>query len=138
MMRHRINFKTMIALGGLCLGLTGCLNDFVTDDASVKHPDHRIVVAPVSPGSKVLRAYPPECPSWATIAPDPNDNMPQPQIGCANQRNLALSIADPNDLIHPQPLGPADAVRNAAGVQRYHEDKTRGLYDPKQPAPAKE
>ena len=138
MMRH---YPTFTALGLMCaltIGLTGCLSDFVRDDPIARHPDHRIVVAPVAPGSKELRAYPPECPAWADHAPAALDNMPQPQIGCANQRNLALSIADPADLLHGKKLGPADAVRNAAGVQRYREDKVRGLYDPTQPPQAKE
>ncbi len=41
----------------------------------------------------------PDCPDWSeNIARDPQ-NMPWPNMGCATQRNLAMSVADPNDLV---------------------------------------
>lgn len=38
--------------------------------------------------------------------------MPQPQIGCANQRNLALMIDAPEDLVVGRPLGAGDGQRD--------------------------
>lgn len=44
----------------------------------------------------------PDCPDWSEdIGRDPQ-NMPWPNMGCATQRNLAMSVADPNDLIEPK------------------------------------
>ena len=115
---------------------SGCVT--TDNDPVAKHPDHRIVVAPAAPGSSTLRAYPPECPPWTKYHPDPNDNMPQPQIGCANQRNLALMIDAPEDLVVGRPLGAGDGQRDATALQRYHENKVSGLYDPTQLSAAKE
>lgn len=115
---------------------SGCVT--TEDDPVARHPDHRIVVAPAAPGSSTLRAYPPECPSWAEHHPDPNDNMPQPQIGCASQRNLALMIDQPEDLVVGRPLGAGDGQRDALALQRYRDNKVSGLYDPTQPPAAKE
>jgi len=120
----------------LALLLTGCIT--TDSDPVLKHPDHRIVVAPAAPGSKTLKAYAPECPVWTDHRPDPYDNMPQPQIGCANQRNLALMIDQPADLVAGRKLGPADAARSSSATQRYRDNKVTGLYDPNEPPPAKE
>ncbi|MEJ0061839.1 MAG: CpaD family pilus assembly lipoprotein [Alphaproteobacteria bacterium] len=115
--------------------LGGCITD-MKDDPVSRNPDHRIVVAPIAPGSKTLKAYPPECPSWAEHRPAYDDNMPQPQIGCATQRNLALTIDEPADLVEGRKLGKQDATRAASNMKRYHDDKAKGLYDPTQlPAP---
>ena len=129
---------------GLGLAVTGCVTDDMANvidppvDTVLHHPDHSIVVAPATPGSQTMRAFPPDCPSWSEHTPDQLDNMPQPQLGCANQRNLALTVDNPADLLQGGRLGPADATRNAANIQRYENDKTRGLYDPNQPPAAKE
>ncbi len=124
-----------------CLALLTLLCGCVTtmdEDPVLKNPDHRIVVAPDAPGSRTLKAYAPECPPWTDHRPDPNDNMPQPQIGCATQRNLALMIDNPADLVAGRPLGPTDAQHDAAALQRYHDNKVSGLYDPTQPPTPKE
>lgn len=127
--------RALLSLATLLL-CSGCVT--MEDDPIAKHPDHRIVVAPAAPGSSTLRAYPPECPAWTAHHPDPNDNMPQPQVGCATQRNLALMIDRPDDLVVGRPLSPGDGQRDAAALQRYHDNKVSGLYDPTQPPAAKE
>lgn len=126
----------------LCLGVllftSGCITRFVRDPVS-QNPDHRIVVAPAAPGSQHMKAYAPECPPWSRHAPDVDDNMPQPQLGCANQRNLALTIETPTDLVAGRRLGPANAEYSASALQRYQAHKVTGLYDPQQPpAPVSE
>lgn len=47
-------------------------------------------------------AEPPQCGDWSTnLAYDPM-NLPYPNLGCANQRNLAVQIANPADLLGPR------------------------------------
>lgn len=116
---------------------SGCVTEMERDPVA-QNPDHRIVIAPAKPGSKVMKAYAPECPAWTEHRPASDDNMPQPQIGCANQRNLALMIEQPMDLVEGRPLGSADAQHEAYAKQKYHENKVSGLYDPNQPPAAKE
>jgi pilus assembly protein CpaD len=40
-------------------------------------------------------------------------------MGCSNEINLGLMVADPNDLVRGRPLAPADAERSALAVQKY-------------------
>jgi pilus assembly protein CpaD len=47
-------------------------------------------------------AEPPQCGDWSTnLAYEPM-NLPYPNLGCANQRNLAVQIANPADLLGPR------------------------------------
>lgn len=111
-------------LGG-CMEQTGSVN-----------PDYRILVAPAAHGGYV--AIPPECASWRDAPEDPFDNQPIPNHGCANARNLALMIDDPRDLIKGKAAGGAPASRAATAIERYQNDKIRGLYDPTSLPAAKE
>ena len=56
-------------------------------------------------------AEPPDCPDWSeNIGRDPH-NMPWPNMGCATQRNLAASVADPRDLLGPRGETPRPGER---------------------------
>lgn len=125
----------VLALSLFCL--TACMTTLERDAVS-QHPDHRIIVSPETPNGGRLKAYAPECPSWAKHRPAVDDNMPLPQTGCATQRNLALMIAEPADLVAPERSGSADGQREAAAKQRYNEGKVSGLYDPNNPPAPKE
>ena len=47
-------------------------------------------------------AEPPQCGDWSTnLAYDPM-NLPYPNLGCAQQRNLAVMVANPADLLGPR------------------------------------
>ena len=47
-------------------------------------------------------AQPPNCGDWSTnLAYDPM-NLPYPNLGCANQHNLAAMVANPADLLGPR------------------------------------
>lgn len=42
-------------------------------------------------------------------------------FGCASQSNLAAQIANPNDLLGPRRMTPADAAQREQGIDRYRE-----------------
>jgi pilus assembly protein CpaD len=47
-------------------------------------------------------AEPPQCGDWsANLAYDPT-NLPYPNLGCSQQRNLAVMVANPSDLLGPR------------------------------------
>ena len=47
-------------------------------------------------------AEPPQCGDWSTnLAYDPT-NLPYPNLGCSQQRNLAVMVANPSDLLGPR------------------------------------
>jgi pilus assembly protein CpaD len=53
----------------------------------------------------------PECGSWPTNVGDDTRNLPYPNLGCATQRNLALQVANPADLLVPRTMTPASSER---------------------------
>ncbi len=56
-------------------------------------------------------AEPPQCGDWSTnLAYDPM-NMPYPNLGCANQRNLGVMVANPADLLGPRSETPRSGER---------------------------
>ena len=40
-------------------------------------------------------------------------------FGCAQQQNLAAMVANPADLVRPQPMTPADGGRRADVIKKY-------------------
>jgi pilus assembly protein CpaD len=47
-------------------------------------------------------AEPPQCGDWSTNLSDDPMNLPYPNLGCAQQRNLGVMIANPSDLLGPR------------------------------------
>ncbi|WP_168788369.1 CpaD family pilus assembly lipoprotein [Paraburkholderia aromaticivorans] len=66
-------------------------------------------------------ALPPDCASLSrpSVLTDAGWHRPSMEWGCATYSNLAAQIANPQDLVKPQPLGPADAAVAASAVRRY-------------------
>src|SRR5471032_2967957 len=50
------------------------------------------------------RAVTASCGDWSTNAGYTASNRSSPNLGCAVQQNIAAQVADPRDLIAPQPL----------------------------------
>jgi pilus assembly protein CpaD len=64
-------------------------------------------------------AVPPDCPDWSeNIARDPQ-NMPFTNMGCATQRNLAVAVANPRDLIDPRGETPRASERRDVVWSKY-------------------
>ena len=66
-------------------------------------------------------ALPPDCAKLArpSVLTDAGWHRPSMEWGCATYTNLAAQVAHPEDLVRPQPLGPADAAVAASAVHRY-------------------
>ena len=64
---------------------------------------------------------PPDCASLArpSVLTDAGWHRPSMEWGCATYTNLAAQVAHPQDLVKPEPLGPADAAIAASAVRRY-------------------
>ncbi len=95
-------------------------------------PDHRIRVIK---GPNGTIAVPPECTPWQEGWGDDTENSPWPSFGCAQARNLAAQIENPDDLIEGRKLAPADAVTNSAAIARYRSGKTTPLINPNEEKP---
>ena len=44
----------------------------------------------------------PQCGDWSTNLANEPTNLPYPNLGCAQQRNLAVMVANPSDLLGPR------------------------------------
>ncbi len=66
------------------------------------------------------------CGDWSNNAGYTASNRSMPNLGCAVQENIAAQIADPRDLVTPQPLGPGDAARRATVYDNYRNGKPTG------------
>ena len=62
----------------------------------------------------------PDCPGYnEPVSSFDRFGRPNLNIGCANEIDLGLMVADPNDLVRGRSLDPADAERSALAIQRY-------------------
>ena len=93
-------------------------------------PPENVTFAPDQTGAPALQvttyvALAPDCQAWSDIYSGWYQNSPTEALGCSNQRNLALMLADPRDLIQGRETVPADGQRMAGAVQRYRADKVK-------------
>ena len=93
-------------------------------------PPENITFAPDQTGAPALQvttyvALAPDCVAWSDIYSGWYQNSPTPALGCSNQRNLALMLADPRDLVQGRETVPADGQRMAGAVQRYRADRVK-------------
>lgn len=58
----------------------------------------------------------PECGNWSDNDSFNPSNLPYNNFGCANRRNVGLSVADPGDLIQSQPVSGAGAASRSDAV----------------------
>lgn len=61
----------------------------------------------------------PECGQWPTNLAEDYRNLPYPNIGCAQQHNLAAQIANPADLLGPRTMDAADGERRGVVIDKY-------------------
>ena len=75
--------------------------------------------APIRVSFLQVVAVPPDCPDWSeNIARDPQ-NMPFTNMGCATQRNLAVAVANPRDLIDARGETPRSSERRDVVWSKY-------------------
>lgn len=58
---------------------------------------------------------------WSVNWGDTSGNLPLPNLGCANQHNLAAMITDPRDLIEPRTMDASDATRRNTVMGHYEK-----------------
>jgi pilus assembly protein CpaD len=63
------------------------------------------------------------CGSFPTNLGYTAENRTSANVGCAVQHNIAAQVADPRDLVAPQPMGPGDAPRRATVYDNYKQGK---------------
>jgi pilus assembly protein CpaD len=67
------------------------------------------------------QAHAESCGGWPTNLGDTAANLPNPNLGCATQHNIAAMVADPRDLATPKPFEPGDAQRGLTVLDKYRK-----------------
>lgn len=81
------------------------LNDHGFDQASISVEAYNAEGAKDAPIRVSYMRYvaeAPQCGDWSTNLANEPMNLPYPNFGCANQRNLAVMVANPADLLGPR------------------------------------
>jgi len=110
------------------LGLTACDGLF----PPTATPGYTIKVMATPDG---VVAEPPTCLGWTDYQANPFEGQPLPQFGCANARNLAIMVEQPNDLIEGRDSGPGVATTSATAMERYNTNQTTPLINPAASSP---
>jgi pilus assembly protein CpaD len=102
--------------------------DFSNHIAALGVPRDRILMgtnAQLQSGSEVeigfisYKAETKPCGDWSENLGTTRNNSPFPNLGCATQSNIAAMVADPRDLMGPQPMDPGDTQRRMTVLERY-------------------
>lgn len=64
----------------------------------------------------------PDCGKWTENLATTTRNLPYGNLGCASQRNLAVMVANPADLVGPRTMTPASADRRDQIYDKYVKD----------------
>lgn len=81
--------------------------------------------APVRLSYVAITAQVGPCGEWpADLTLNTVENKNYHNFGCASQRNLAAQMANPNDLLGPRRMTPADAEQRGQAIERYREAYT--------------
>jgi pilus assembly protein CpaD len=141
-------FKTE-ATGGVFIDLpTGTANEHSSADA-LREIQSILAATGVPPASMMVRSFRASatalapvrityprliaqagpCGIWpADIGPSFNrdyfENQPSWNFGCATQRNLAAMVANPTDLVQPQPETPAYTMRRTKALEKYRDGES--------------
>lgn len=66
----------------------------------------------------------PECGYWPTNIGDDARNLPYPNLGCSTQRNFAMQVANPADLLGPRTMTPALSERRDVKWEKFNKSET--------------
>lgn len=75
--------------------------------------------APISISYGRFVAEAPDCGAWPDNLADDRRNLPYANFGCASQRNLAVQVANPADLLGPRVMAPSAAERRDTVYDKY-------------------
>jgi pilus assembly protein CpaD len=77
-------------------------------------------------GYVTYTAHTDRCGDWSDDVAGTSSNLPTKNFGCATQHNFAAELADPRDLEKMRPMGPVDATRRDAVVEKYEKGSATG------------
>jgi pilus assembly protein CpaD len=97
-------------------------NKMIVENYSAGEPGE---AAPIRLAYYAIAASTPACGQWPDdLVVNTYENKNYYNFGCATQNNLAAQIADPNDLLGPRRMTPADATQRGKALERYRDAYT--------------
>jgi pilus biogenesis lipoprotein CpaD len=66
---------------------------------------------------------PPACPDWSNFNGNDENNTPGSNYGCATDAGLSYMVANPRDLVQPQPMDPELSVPQLRTLGNYQQGK---------------
>jgi pilus assembly protein CpaD len=66
-----------------------------------------------------VKAVTPSCGLWPETQPNTIENPQYENFGCAAQQNLAAMVANPADLVQPEPMTPPNGTRRSSVIRTY-------------------
>lgn len=66
----------------------------------------------------------PECGNWPVNLGDDTRNLPFPNLGCTTQRNFAMQVANPADLLGPRTMTPTTSERRDIRWDKFNKGET--------------
>lgn len=108
-------------------------NGFAESSIAVEAYQGGRMSAPVRVSYLTYVADAPSCGYWPTNLADQRDNANYANFGCANQRNLAVMVANPADLIGPRTEGERMGDRRDVVFDKYVKGEHTGADRPNDP-----
>lgn len=107
----------------LLLALAGCKSDGADFEDIYTPTAHyeRYPIEVVKGRDGRLQAVAAECGDWSESLTDTAANEPYPNLGCAQQHNLAALVANPRDLVVPRTETPSDPTRRSEVFIKYRQ-----------------
>lgn len=91
------------------------LNQLETFSEDISLPTKNIFIAGI-----VIQRSITNCPSWGVPNMADSNVSQSSNFGCASQRNLAIMVADPSDLLRGKKLSPANSEHTTNALSRYY------------------
>lgn len=109
--------------------LRSIVRDAGIDEMSINVRPYRAdrdASAPIKIAYARFIAQAPECGHWPDNLAHDHKNLPYANFGCATQRNLAVQVANPADLLGPRAMTPSAAERRDTVRDKYVKGQPTG------------
>jgi pilus biogenesis lipoprotein CpaD len=97
-------------------------------DSHITLPTDKLFIAGI-----IINRSIPQCPSWTVPNMADSKVSHSSNFGCAHERNLAIMVADPSDLVRGKKLAPASSEHSINALNRYYR-RTIEQAEPEAPA----
>lgn len=115
------SISSLVLALAVVLPLAGCVaDDLALDDGFKPYTVQERYPIKVVNGHAVTK----KCGVWTENVANTAANTRMPNHGCAMQANIAALVANPEDLVQPQPTTPGSAANDVSAVQKINNGQS--------------